>query len=99
MDLSTIVYAPVITEKSIADAQIGKFTFKVIPTANKNAIKQAVEKKFQVHVTKVMTQLKKGKKRRFGPKREEVTLGMWKKATVKLKKGETIGLFDLGEKK
>ncbi len=99
MDLSTIIIAPIITEQSMADAQRGKFTFKVEKDADKNFIKKAVEKKFAVHVVGVTTQIRKGQKKRFGPKREEVKMGVWKKAIVTVKKGEKIDLFDLGEQK
>ena len=40
-----IIKAPVITEKSMADKENGKYTFKVDPRANKIEIKNAIEKK------------------------------------------------------
>lgn len=90
---------PVITEKSIADAQKGKFTFKVAKTMNKYAISQAVAKKFSVDVVGVATSIIKGRSRRVGMRRLEKSLGAWKKAIVQLKNGQKIALFEIGEQK
>lgn len=90
---------PVITEKSIADAQKGKFTFKVKKTVGKNAIKQAVATQFSVDVVGVSTTVVKGRTRRSGMRRIENVQTAWKKAIVKLKEGQKIALFDIGEQK
>ena len=97
MDTGSIIIRPVITESSMAKASAGKFTFVVAKHTNKTAIKQAVEKQFVVHVTDVATSIVKGKTQRFGAKRLEKTMPEWKKALVTLRKGEKIGLFELGE--
>lgn len=96
-----IIVRPVITEQSIAEAGKGKFTFIVAKNANKDAIKIAVEKQFDVHVTDVTTQILKGKRARFGKRRIETRITPEKKACVTLKKGEKIALFDIakGEEK
>lgn len=88
---------PIITEKSMIDAGIGKFTFKVSASLDKTAIKHAVQTKFAVHVTGVATSLVKGKSKRVGARRTEKTLSPWKKAIVKLKKGEKIAIFDVAQ--
>ncbi len=93
--MSAIIQA-LITEKSMLDAGNGKFTFKVLKTANKDEIKKEIEKRFSVNVTKITTNILKGKSIRVGARRNEKSLTAWKKAIVTLKKGEKIGLFELG---
>ena len=89
-----IIIAPLISEKSMNAASFGKFTFKVFKKADKKQIKKEVENKFKVNVLSVATVTVKGKKRRVGAKRTEVALSSWKKAIVKLKAGQKIGVFD-----
>lgn len=93
-----VVIAPIITEKSMLDAGNGKFTFKVDRFSTKEDIKKVVEKKFKVHVTNVSTSILKGKSIRTGTRRTERKLIPTKKAIVTLKKGEKIGMFELGDK-
>lgn len=90
---------PIITEKSIADAQKGKFTFKMAASMGKNAIKQLVSTRFRVDVVGVATSIVKGKSRRSGPRRIEKVKTPWKKAIVQLKSGQKIDLFEIGEQK
>ena len=75
-----IILAPVVTEKSSADMQEGKYTFKVAKKATKVEIRNAVEKLFEVKVLKVNTMTVKGKEKRVGAntgRRPD-----WKKAIV-----------------
>lgn len=97
--MEDIIIAPIITEKSMQDANLGRFTFKVAKSANKNAIKKAVEKKFKVKVLQTHVSLVKGKRNRSGIKRIEVKVTSFKKAIVKLDKDQKIALFDVGGKK
>ncbi len=90
---------PIITEKSIADAQRGKFTFKVDKTLGKYAISQLVADRFKVDVIGVATMLVKGRSRRVGARRTKKTKSVWKKAIVRLKAGQKIDLFEIGEQK
>src|SRR5260221_343114 len=99
MDLHSVIIKPIITEKSMQDAEKGKFTFAVLKSANKDVIKLAIEKAFEVKVIKVATSIVKGRSHRTGNKRIEIKQSPWKKATVALKQGQKIGLFDVGEKK
>lgn len=94
-----VLVRPVITEKSMADANNSKFTFVVDLAADKTAIKKAVEKEFSVKVLDVATVIVKYKTKRVGKKRTEKVLGSYKKALVQLVKGQKIALFELGEKK
>ena len=53
MNIRDVIIAPVITEKSMRDAAMGRYTFKVATAANKPFIKQAIEEKFKVKVASV----------------------------------------------
>ena len=82
---------PIITEKSsIMQADQNKYVFKVAQKANKKEIKDAIEKIYDVSVTKVHTMNVRGKMKRVRSK-----YGMtasWKKALVTLKPGNVIDL-------
>ena len=75
-----IILAPVVTEKSSADMQEGKYTFRVAKKATKVQIKNAVEKLFEVKVLKVNTITVKGKEKRVGVHQGRTS--DWKKAIV-----------------
>ncbi len=68
-----------------------KYVFQVKKVASKQDVKRSVEKLFGVHVTKVNTMNRKGKKKR----ERTVNFGHtadWKRAVVTLADGETIDL-------
>ena len=78
-----VIIKPVISERSMDDAQEKKYTFKVATEANKIQIKQALEEIFDIEIDKVNIMNVKGKKKRQGR-----TMGMTsasKKAIVTLK--------------
>ena len=89
-DPRDIIIAPVVSEKSYALIDEGKYTFVVAPTANKTEIKLAIEKIFGVKVASVNTLNRVGKVRRtrFGLGRTKDT----KRAVVTLKSG-SIDIF------
>jgi large subunit ribosomal protein L23 len=91
---SDIIIAPIISEKSMADAAKSKFTFRVSRRADKLSIKKEVEEKFKVNVLSVATITTKGRSTRTGTRRVEVTKQPMKKAIVTLKTGQKIALFD-----
>lgn len=99
MHVLNVLQSPIITEKSMADAEKGRFTFVVTSTADKKVIKEAVERQFNVKVIAVATVIVKGKVKRVGKKRTEKKLHPFKKAVVTLAAGQKIDVFDLGEKK
>ena len=67
MQLSEVVFRPVITEQSVAGLDEKKYTFEVDRRANKTHIKQAVEAMFEgVKVKKVNTINVDGKAKRMG---------------------------------
>ncbi len=86
--LYDVIQEPLVTEKSTGQKEEGKYTFRVHPAANKNSVRAAVEKIFNVHVTKVNTRVVAGrwKRVRYRPG----LTAEWKKATVTLKEGEKI---------
>ena len=91
--LSRVLASPVLTEKSSAlrFAQ-NEFVFRVLPDANKIEIKKAVEKRFNVIVENVRTLTVQGKfKTTRGVKGQRAA---WKKAFVKVRKGDTITEFE-----
>jgi large subunit ribosomal protein L23 len=84
-----VLLAPHISEKStlVADAN-GQHVFKVLPTASKIEIKQAVEQLFEVKVAQVRVMNVKGKTKRFGQR--EGKRSDWRKAYVTLAEGQDI---------
>ncbi|HET8956958.1 50S ribosomal protein L23 [Microcella putealis] len=89
-DPRDVIIAPVVSEKSYALIDDGKYTFLVDPRANKTEIKFAIEKIFGVKVASVNTLNRTGKTRRtrFGTGKRKDT----KRAIVTLKSG-TIDIF------
>ncbi len=69
-----------------------KYSFKVDKNATKGQIKEAVETLFKVNVLNVNTSIMPGKKRRLGV--HQGYRSDWKKAIIKLKKGQEIELVD-----
>ena len=60
-----VILKPVISERSMEDAQDKKYTFKVAVDANKTEVKQAVEEIFDVEVKKVNIMNVVGKEKRM----------------------------------
>lgn len=87
--LMSILLEPRVSEKStmVADKN-NQFVFKVAGGANKQEIKQAVEKMFAVEVASVQICNVKGKSKLF--KYQQGSRQGWKKAYVKLKPGSDI---------
>ena len=75
-----IIIAPVITEKSNDQMQMGKYTFEVNKKATKVEIANAVEKLFNVKVLNVNTMTVRGKTKRV--RYVEGKTSDWKKAIV-----------------
>ena len=94
MNSTYIIKSPLITEKSLKEASLGRFTFLVDRAANKYQIKTAVETAFKVNVQSVHTAVIPGRTYRVGKRRQEINASSIKKATVQLAKGQKIDLFD-----
>ena len=61
-----VIIKPVISEKSMDDAAMRKYTFKVAPDANKTEVKLALEESFEIEIAKVNIMNVVGKKKRMG---------------------------------
>ena len=92
MHLYEVLRRPLITEKNAMLQAQGKYAFEIAREANKQQIKQAVEKAFKVKVLAVNVMTVPGKTRRVG--RRQVLTQSWKKAIVTLKPGDKIELFE-----
>ena len=94
MQPSQVIVRPVVSEKTYALAEAGKYTFRVHDRAHKTQIRQAIEQLFDVQVVDVRTASVKSK-----PKRRGYTSGRtrsWKKAVVQVQPGQTIPIFGAG---
>ena len=93
-----IIIRPYVKEKSYDVMAQGKYTFIVDHRATKTAIRNAVEKLFNVKVVDVNTVNYDGKEKRMG-----VHLGKtakWKKAVVKIDTNpQAVSYFDKSGKK
>ena len=85
-----VILSPVVTEKATAASEKNKVVFKVRNDATKIEIKNAVEKLFEVKVTRVNTLTRKGKNKMF--KGRPGKQGDVKKAIVTLAEGQTIDI-------
>jgi large subunit ribosomal protein L23 len=90
-DPRDVIFVPVVSEKSYALLDDGKYTFEVDPRSNKTEIKKAIEAIFNVKVASINTLNRVGKTRRtkFGLGKRKDT----KRAIVTLKSG-TIDIFN-----
>jgi large subunit ribosomal protein L23 len=87
-----VLLAPVVSEKSYAQIELNKYSFKVHKDAHKTQVRQAVEQLFDVKVVAVNIIKVQPK-----PKRRGVFKGTrpgWKKAIVELRKGDSIEFFE-----
>ena len=92
--LYDIIKRPLLTEKSSMYEESGSpvYLFEVALKANKEEIKEAVEKIFEVSVKSVNTVIVRGKVKRVG--RIMGKRSNWKKAYVTLKEGDSINFVD-----
>ncbi len=88
-----IIIRPSLTEKTTEMAEDNKYVFRVLRKANKNQIREAVEKIFGVDVVKVNTMVMPGKPKRVGVHRGR--RDPWKKAIVTVAEDQMIDLYAL----
>jgi len=88
MNANQIIRRPLVTEKStmMRDAGHNIIAFEVDTKANKIQVKSAIEELFKVKVEEVRLFNVRGKMKRMG--RYEGKRRDWRKAYVRLKKGE-----------
>lgn len=92
MHIENIIKMPLITEKSSAQAEkLGSYGFKVDAKANKNQIKLAIEKFYNVKVVRIRTNITPGKLKRVG--KNITKTPKIKKAYVNLAEGQKIEFF------
>jgi large subunit ribosomal protein L23 len=92
MKKGEIILNPIVTEKTTILQELGKYSFKVNPRANKKEIMQAVREVFDVEPVSCSIINMKGKRRR-----ERYKYGYtssWKKAIITLKEGDKIELVE-----
>jgi len=83
-----VLERPQITEKATMLSSSNKYVFRINPRSNKNEVKKAIEKVYDVKVLKVNIINNFGKKRRYGQ-----IMGRtkdWKKAIVTVAEGQRI---------
>ncbi|MBI3534725.1 MAG: 50S ribosomal protein L23 [Deltaproteobacteria bacterium] len=87
-----VILRPLISEKSTALAELAnKYVFQVANGANKNEIRDTVQRLFNVRVKKVHTLVVHGKVKRYGKTVKKES--NWKKAVVTLMAGSKIEIF------
>ncbi len=92
MDNVDIIIKPLVTEKSTHQQNVrNTYTFQVHPDANKQQIRDAVQKIYNVRVLDVRTMNRKGKPRRSRLKMAHTS--DWKRAVVVLDENSRIELF------
>lgn len=87
MDLKDVIIKPVITEKS---TNLSKefYIFEVNKKANKNQIKEAIEKIYKVKVDEIKSLIRKSKRRRVGRMMKIKYIPEKKIVFIKLKEGK-----------
>ncbi|QQS38969.1 50S ribosomal protein L23 [Candidatus Woesebacteria bacterium] len=88
---------PILTEKSLADAKEGKYSFWVDVNATKFKIKQLVKEVFAVEVVKIRTANFKGESKKTYTGRKK-SIKPRKKAIVTLRGKGKIDVFDESKK-
>ena len=89
-----IIIRPIITEQSMEQTEMKRYTFEVAKTANKIEIAKAIEEIFGVKVASVNTLTVPAKEKRMGAGRPGMTR-TWKKAYVQLAAdSKTIEFFE-----
>lgn len=90
--LENVLVKPLLTEKTSKETEaFNRYAFVVNVKANKNQIKSAVEKFFDVKVVSVRTSTLPGKTKRAGKGHKKT--GASKKAYVQLQDGQKIEFF------
>ena len=92
-----VIFEPIITEKATNDSELrNRYSFVVSRDANKIQIKNAVQKKYNVTVEKVRTQIYGSERKTKFTKRgvQRTKTSMKKKAIVDIQDGESIDFYN-----
>jgi large subunit ribosomal protein L23 len=92
MNIYEVIRRPLVTEKSTRLSEQHKYVFEVNKNANKDQVRLAVEKAFNVGVIDVNVIKVPGEAKKMG--RRQVVAPAWKKAIVTLKEGDKIQFFE-----
>ena len=87
-DPYSIIQTILVTERSMEMKDEDKYVFKVLPSANKIEIRNAVEALYDVKVKSVNAMNRIGKMKRAGKSPKKGSRANWKKAVVTLVEGE-----------
>jgi len=93
MKINSVIVKPLLTEKSLNKTQSNFYTFKVALKSNKNLISNEIKRLYKVDVLEVKTLIMPGKPKRVLKTKLNTKTIKWKKAVIKLNKGQTIDLF------
>lgn len=89
-----IILRPLVNEKSMMLTKIDMYTFEVGKDATKKQIEKIIKAKFSVDVLSVKTINIPAKKRAQRSRKGYFLVPSFKKAIVKVKKGQKIALFE-----
>lgn len=92
MEHDSIIIEPVLSEKSNLMREDGQYVFKVDRRADKLMIMEAVRNLFKVNPVSCRVINVAGKPKRL--RGRPGTTAQWKKAIIRLKKGEKIRIFE-----
>ncbi|OGG11867.1 50S ribosomal protein L23 [Candidatus Gottesmanbacteria bacterium RBG_13_45_10] len=93
--MKVIAKRPLISEKTLALAAKGWYTFVVDDKADKQQIAGAINAFYSVNVIEVRSVTMHGKVRRVGKAMKSVKRANWKKAMVRLASGQKIDAFEV----
>ena len=99
MDSHQVIISPVVTERSLADQEKGKYTFVVDSRATKDQIAQAFKTVFNIKPLAVNTVCIKGKEKTNWKTRKPIQRSDRKKAIVSIPKDKKIEILQLKEQK
>lgn len=93
-----VILAPVITERSIAQQSVGKYSFEVNPKANKSQIAVAFTSVFNLKPLKVNTRIFKAKSKMDWRQHLQIKASNRKIAVITLDKNQKIELLSIKTK-
>ena len=89
-----MIIKPLITEKTLKETALNRYTFIVEPSASKGQIKATVEALFKVNVINVKTAKYSSTRSRSARTGRYLDSKSYKKAIVELKPKQTIKYFE-----
>ncbi len=93
MRITSAIIKPILSEKSLAEEQLGRYTFLVNKHATAGLVKNEIKKMYGVDVVKVRTIILPGKPKRLAKTNRFKSTPSRKKMIVALKKGQKIELM------